>query len=278
MTENRIIAGVSDTQAHRVAAQAKRDLEAIAIANGSQTAEFERKCRENNALSPELAQGLIDIFQNKRPASDCNLADVIEAAERKAESIVSRWYQSKDGSKFRGFLYLYGADDFIRSITTKAIKKFTGYGAGPDQVVVIATSQPGEYWKIATFDDLLMAMQVVSLDIHCDLDLMTNTDVGPCLDSYAWLRDLKRLDKDGCTDRDGLPNPHQREFIPKHICTVPFVIGNVIILTRMCMMCYGAWLCTNQIDTKRLGEIEPVSDGFGSVGAGPIESKEYFYE
>jgi hypothetical protein len=48
-----------------------------------------------------------------------------------------------------------------------------------------------------------------------------------------------------------------------------------IILARMCMSCYGAWLYKNQIDTNRIAQIEPVIDGFGSVGNGPIEKSEY---
>ncbi|OJZ65820.1 hypothetical protein BRW65_27780 [Mycobacterium paraffinicum] len=44
------------------------------------------------------------------------------------------------------------------------------------------------------------------------------------------------------------------------------------------MTCYSAWLYRNQIQTDRISDIEPIGDGFGSVGGGPITKSEYLWD
>lgn len=202
-----------------------------------------------------------------------------EHLDSRVESIISQAFESEPTRKYRAFHYLEPADNLIRSISEKAMRNFpVGIDAAPAQIIAIAPSRPGEYWKISSVESLHMVMDLLSLDIHCDLDLMRNTDIGPCLDKYSWLRKLKKQDENGCVDKDGLPNPHQREFIPNYFGTAPFAVGNVIALARICTMCYGAWLYQNHVDTTKIGIIEPISDGFGSVGGGPITKSEYKWD
>ncbi|MCA4732158.1 hypothetical protein [Mycobacterium avium] len=230
-------------------------------------------------VSRALNEGLSNILAGRPPAGIEDIAADLENVDRKAESIVSQWYETMAGRKFRALDFLYGADDTIRSIAEKAMRDFpAGIDAGPDELIAIATSKPGEYWKISSSETLHMVMELLSLDIHCDLDLFKNTDLDSCMKANTkFLDGLKKMDK-GCTSRDGLPNPHQREYIPQHFATVPFARGNLIVLSRICMSCYGAWIYRNQIDTSRVGEIEPINDGFGSVGCGPIEKSEYLWD
>lgn len=202
-----------------------------------------------------------------------------EYLDSRVESIMSQAFESGPTRKYRALHFLYGYDNLIRSIAEKAMRDFpAGIDAGPDELIAFATSRPGEYWKISSSETLHMVMELLSLDIHCDLDLFKNTDLDSCMKANTKFFDsLKKMDK-GCTSRDGLPNPHQREYIPQHFATVPFARGNVLVLSRICMSCYGAWIYRNQIDTKLIGEIEPLNDGFGSVGGGPIEKSEYLWD
>jgi hypothetical protein len=60
--------------------------------------------------------------------------------------------------------------------------------------------------------------------------------------------------------------------------TVPFARGNVIVLARICNQCSGAFLYRNSVDTKTIGTVEPVQDGFGSVAPGPIQRSEIAWD
>lgn len=231
-------------------------------------------------VSRALNEGLSNILNNKPPADIEDIAADFENADRNAESIVSQWYETATGRKFRALYFLEPADDpTIRDIAVNAVKHFpAGIDAGPDELIAIATSKPDEYWKISSSETLHMVMELLSLDIHCDLDLFKNTDLDSCMKANTKFFDgLKKMDK-GCTSRDGLPNPHQREYIPQHFATVPFARGNLIVLSRICMSCYGAWVYRNQINTNTISEIEPLNDGFGSVGGGPITKSEYLWD
>lgn len=269
----------TDAQVNRVQAEAKRELAAIATANAVHAAEIERKCREG-VSRPELAEGLINIKKNKPPQVDPDLLARHENIYALAESIVARWYGSA-GRKFRALHFLYGADELIRHIVKKALDAYpSGIDAKPDELIAISTTRPGDYWKINVLDDLHMVMDLMSLDFACDMDLMKNTDLAPCLEGpiAKLCENAKKEDARGVIGKDGLPNPTQREYIPQYFASVPFAIGNVIVILRICTGCYGAWIYRNQIDTKKLGEIEPVSDGFGQVGGGPITRDEYIWK
>lgn len=198
----------------------------------------------------------------------------MENVDRLAESIVARWY-AEAGSKYRALYFLFGADDLLRHIVKKALDAYpSGINAKADEVVVFSTSQPGDYWKITSVEALEMAMHLLELDLHCDLDLFKGiADEDLCIAQREWLHNLKEQDKQFTLEKH--KNHYQREYIPKNFVTVPFAVGNTIVLLRICMACYGAWLYRNQIDTKRMSEVEPLSDGFGQVGAGPIEPSEY---
>ncbi|WP_201368408.1 hypothetical protein [Mycobacterium intracellulare] len=266
----------TETQVNRIQADAKRELAAIASANAAHAAEIERKCRER-VSRPDVAEGLINILQNRPPEVDKELLTRHEDVDRLAESIVARWY-AEAGSKYRALYFLFGADQMIRHVVKKALDAYpAGIDARPDELVVFSTSQPGDYWKITSFEALEMAMHLLDLDLHCDLDLFKGTDQDLCLKDAAWLHNLKELDKE-YTLRKYI-NYHQREYIPQNFATVPFAVGNTIVLLRMCTPCYGAWIYRNQIDTStnRIGEIEPISDGFGQVGVGPIQPSEYIW-
>lgn len=232
----------------------------------------------NTTVSRDLTEGLSNILAGKPPAGIKDTYD-LETVDMRAESIVSRWYESATGCKFRALHFLYGADDTIRSIPESVVRHLpAGIDAGPDEIVVVSSTYAGDYWKITSLETLHMVIELMSLDIHCDLDLFKNTGLNSCAKANTkFFGSLKKLDQ-GCIGSDGLPNPHQREYVPQHFATVPFAWGNVVVLSRICMTCYGAWIYRNQIQIDRVGEVEPISDGFGSVGAGPITKSEYLWD
>jgi len=242
---------------------------------------------ESGAAAAEVAarvmQGTLEVIaakpSDKPPASIRDAVAAYVSVDSRAESIESQYFESVTGRKYRSLRRLYGADRVIRSIPKRILRDFSvGVDAAPDEIVAISSTRPGEYWKIHSLDDLHLVMDLLSLDIGCDLDLFKNTDVDSCAKANTkFFEGLKRLDK-GCTSRDGLPNPHQREHIPQYFATVPFAYGNVIILSRICTSCFGAWIYRNIIDTKRIGEVESVDDGFGSVGGGPIPRSEAVWD
>ena len=250
-------------------------------------AEVAKKLRPTTTNNIDLARRVAaatDHVIKARPFDEPIYADIsqvqaFENVDRKAESIVSQWYNTTAGRKFRALHFLYGADDTIRFIAEKALKSYpTGINAGFDELIAFSPARPGDYWKITNLDDLHMVMELLSLDIHCDLDLFKNTEPDSCMKTNTKFFDgLKRLDQGGCVGKDGLPNPHQREFIPNYFGTVPFARGNILVLSRICMTCYGAWIYRNHIDTNKIGEIEPLNDGFGRVGGGPIIKSEYLW-
>lgn len=230
-------------------------------------------------VSRDLNEGLSNILAGKPPAGIKDIYADLETVDMRAESIVSRWYESAPGRKFRALHFLYGADDTIRSIPESVVRHLpAGIDAGPDEIVVVSSTYADDYWKITSLETLHMVMELMSLDIHCDLDLFKNTELDSCAKANTkFFGSLKKLDQ-GCIGSDGLPNPHQREYVPQHFATVPFARGNVVVLSRICITCYGAWIYRNQIQLDRVGETEPISDGFGSVGGGPVQKSDYLWD
>ncbi|MCA2255703.1 hypothetical protein JF710_21220 [Mycobacterium intracellulare] len=270
----------TEAQVNCIQADAKRELAAIAVANAVHAAEIERKCREG-VSRPELAEGLINILQNKPPQADTKQLAKHENVAVLAESLVSHWYENA-GNKFKPFYFLYGADEKqLRRIVKQALDAYpNGIDAKPDELIVFSTSQPGEYWKIASVEALEMAIQLLELDLHCDLELLKGTEVGSCMKNAEWLHKLKERDEQE-TIRFNMPKPvhhNAQEFVPNWFVSLPVAVGNTIVLLRICTTCYGAWLYRNHVDTSRVGEIESFSDGFGSVGGGPIEKSEYLWD
>jgi hypothetical protein len=210
--------------------------------------------------------------------TDPELVNQFENVDRRAQGIIARWFDSDKGRKFRALHFLEGADDTIRALTAKALADYGGgYGGNPGDLAVIATTRPGESWVIGGATTLQVVSELLADDAACDLNLFADTEIGPCVEGdyghHARLESLARCDQ-GTIDKDGRSDHFQHEYIVNNFVTVPFARGNVIVLTRICIGCWNAFLYKNSINTKEIGVIEPKSDGFGSVGPGPIPQSE----
>lgn len=199
--------------------------------------------------------------------------DRIEAVDHEAKSVVARWFDSEPGRKYRALAFLEGADDEIRSLYADALENISGFDVKPDELALIATTRPGEYWKLGGQTTLQVVIEHVSEPIGCDLDSFAHDDFGPCIETHE--RMLAGIAKCDGIGRDGKPNKLRRDYIAENFATVPFAIGNVIVLVKICRWCFGSFIGRNNIDSNRIGYVVPKTDGYGCVGAGPITQSEY---
>ncbi len=163
-----------------------RNLDDEAQARVRASVAVKRMPTAENRFLPAVSEGLSAIIAGIPPEVDKELLAKHENVDRLAESIVARWYASA-GSKYRALYLLYGADEMIRHIVKKALDAYpAGIDAKPDELIVFSTSQPGDYWKITSVEALEMAMRLLELDLHCDLDLFKGTDQDLCMKDAAW--------------------------------------------------------------------------------------------
>lgn len=207
------------------------------------------------------------------------LADRFEAAQCRGESAVAAVNDDDKMKRFRVFNFLYGADDTIRNVVKKIVDSLPKIQIDPGDVVAVSTTsaQDALFWHVSDAATLRAAIDKTTYEVMCDFRLLDPDDTvfGPCMTHHKnRLERLKKLDRPNCVGRDGLPEPHKRDYLKEHFFTIPFAVGNIVILARICDLCLGAFLYVNRIDTNKIGEIEPICDGFGSVGGGPITASE----
>jgi hypothetical protein len=213
--------------------------------------------------------------------TDPALVDRLENADRRAEAIITRWYDSEAGRRFRWVQFLEGADDTLRAITNRALKDFPDSDWEATDLLAVSTTQGGG-WRLREATTLEVIAEMISQDAACDLDLLRNTELGPCMEHHRTMlsmwRNCDRPQGIPVKCKDGLPDLSQRQYMAENFHTVPFARGNVIVLARICNQCSGAFLYRNSVDTKTIGTVEPVQDGFGSVAPGPIQRSEIAWD
>jgi hypothetical protein len=227
-------------------------------------------------IAARVATATQAVIDGKTPSPTVvAIADRIEAAQNRSETWVHSFYTGI-GRRFLPIHFLSGADDGIRAMTAKAASlPIVKSNARPGDLVAVATSRP-EKWILGDTTTPEVVMERIQHDVHCDLDLLAGTEDGSCMDRhYGHHHMLSLLAKCDGIGKDGKPDAMRRDYIEKHFFTVPFSHGDLIVFARICNMCWGAFLYKNNIDTKEIGIIEPKSDGFGSIGPGPIRKKEY---
>lgn len=250
-------------------AQAKARLDAM----------IERKIRQYGDGSPEVestrrvAKGLSDILAGKPPQSVRETADRFEQADRKAVSLVSRWFASAAGSTVRWLAFLEGADDRLHNMMRTAIGDEQGFDAGahvgPGDLIAI---RKGEAWKLTDQATLEVIIEHVSDQVVCDLDFFAGSAFGSCMNNHAKL--LKSIAKCDGVGRDGKPNKLRRDYLAERFSTVPFALGCSVVLVRACNGCLAAFAASNQIAAHTMGIVDVTPSGFGSVGVGTVQRSE----
>ena len=224
----------------------------------------------------------------------------IENAERKVTAIVERFYTGI-GRKWLAVHFLAGADDDIRRIVDKAVEAYSLYfsnwieGVGEHQfrsadVVIIASSRPQERYNCNHFgpdgagyyneigyalSTLEYVDHVMSEDVHCDMDIYKGTELGSCKKHHS--ERLTLIAKCDGIGEDGKPNALRRKYLKENFFTVPFARGDMIVMVRICNLCWNGFLLKNSINLNTTEIIEPYTDGFGSVGSGTIKKSEYLW-
>ena len=220
----------------------------------------------------EIAKRQAKIFDDMMlgvapPVPVTALADQMEAAQRHAESWVENYYR-KQAPAFMAAHLLYGADDFFRSIVTKALAVHDnffsedgegithGYRSndpniphGPDTLIAISTSRPGHRWLIHNQVTLSRVASGVKNDSWCDIDI---SGTGYCI---RGMREYK-ADKHAWRYMDYVPN------LPT---LIPFSNGNVVIFGHVCYACWRAYTKKSKIRPDKCEIFHPICDGFGSL-------------
>ncbi|WP_204807739.1 hypothetical protein [Mycobacterium riyadhense] len=273
MYNDRIINGVSDTQAAARAAEAQQYFAQSAIANANRiarTAELEEKCRERIS-STFLVEALINIINNKPPSSIYESPN-FEKTDRQAGATVNRWFDSEAGSKVQWVSFLDHGDDAIDRMIQNTIGDDHGFDAGSHVHAGDLTAiRKGRAWKIAGKTTLEVVIEHVSQDAECDLRYLDGTAFGSCMNTHRKLLDsFARCD-------EATASKERRNYVAERFSTVPFVRGGVIVLTRICNQCLAAF-SGNEVDIRKFRIVDPKPSGFGSVGARPITKSEYLWD
>jgi hypothetical protein len=202
------------------------------------------------AVSRRVAAATDFVIDGKAPSpAVVAVADQTEAEWNQNENWVEAWFQNA-GRRFLPLLLLYAADDTIRATMAKA-----------------------QRWPITGTNTPEVVMERIKHKVRCDLDIYANAETGPCLDQHIDM--LAMWDRCDGIGKDGLPHALRRKYIEEHFSTVPFAFGDSIAFARICDRCWAAWLAWNHINTKEIGFVEPIQDGFGSVAPGGIKPNEY---
>ena len=215
----------------------------------------------------EIAKRQAKIFDDMMlgvapPVPVTALADQMEAAQRHAESWVENYYR-KQAPAFMAAHLLYGADDFFRSIVTKAMAVYDNFFSkdgegitrdgsgiiGPDLLVAISTSRPGQRWVIRNGMLLGNVIEIVKQYAWCDIDI---SGTGYCI---RGMREYK-ADKHAWRYMDYVPN------LPT---LIPFSNGNVVIFGHVCYACWRAYTKKSKIRPDKCEIFHPICDGFGSL-------------
>jgi hypothetical protein len=189
----------------------------------------------------------------------------IEAAQRHAEAFVENYYR-KHAPAFMAAHLLFPADDFFRSIVTKAMAVYENFFdrggegithdglsgvIGPDALVAISTSRPGTRWVIRNGNGLLLGnvLEIVKNDSWCDIDM---SGTGYCIEG---MRKYK-ADRHSYVGFDYTPN---LPFL------IPFSNGNIIIFGHVCYACWQQYLKKSKIKSQKCEIFQPICDGFGAL-------------
>jgi hypothetical protein len=89
--------------------------------------------------------------------------DRLENADRRAEAIITRWYDSEAGRRFRWVQFLEGADDTLRAITNRALKDFPDSDWEATDLLAVSTTQGG-VWRLREATTLQVIAEMISQD------------------------------------------------------------------------------------------------------------------
>lgn len=299
MYNDRIINGVSDAQAAARAAEGASFLARNSViqsrartkTQADLDAMVQRRTKEYGGgscqaeSSRRIALGVMDIFYGKcREAVVAAQAVRFEESDRQGILVSSRYLDSEAGRTGRRLSFLDQGDPWIMKVIKTAIGSERGFNLGehadPGDLTAM---RKGEAWTLAeecTLDDIIKRISQTTLEAECDMEYLAGTAVGSCMESHEkMINNLKKLDQDPyLVGEDGLRNPHRRQYIAEHFCTVPFYRGNTIVIARICKFCVNAFFAANQVDLNKLGKVEPSPSGFGTLGGGPIGKSEYVWD
>jgi hypothetical protein len=300
------INGVSDAHAAAVARQAREgwaatqaelDMAHDVAADAADAADAAQRITR-----PEVAAATINAISapvSGQPllATNRHVAE-LENAQRRVTAIVESFYLGI-GRKWLPLFFLEPADDDIRRMVDKAVEaydlRFSNWieGVGEHKfragdVVIIASSRPYERWNCHDFgpdnygnmphyvgSTAECVEHVTSEDVYCDLDIYIRTEIGSCKKRH--IENLSLIAKCDGVGKDGKPNAMRRKYLKEHFFSVPFARGNMIVMVRICDLCWNGFLLKNSIQTNTTGIVEPYVDGFGSVGSGTITKSEYLW-
>jgi hypothetical protein len=201
-----------------------------------------------------------------------HLAHLVEGFEC-AESETARRTANLLSGPTRLVPFILGGDVRTRMIPEAFLEQFNPstaeiHGQADAAVLtILATSRPGDLWIGDDSRTPEVVAELIAEDLHCDARLLDGSDFGSCVDRHnATANGYASVN--GETDRG--------RYIREHFYTVPFDRGGTIVMCRVCDWCLSGLL--HSVDANRCGVLDPIDDGFGSVGTGPIRQSEYRWD